>query len=179
MSNKSVPQLDQVTSVNDTDLLHLVVNNVDKKLEAVDLKSYVQGTSIAPTIYSDSILIKSVDVLNSNTTPIKLVNAAGAGKGIVILPSIVIEGKYNTTAYTTNLTMQVYSSTSTNAQYVFTNVLNFNTNRTTFGSQQVASSAANTQIIDNADVLLKTTGGNPLAGNSDIVIHFQYIIIDL
>lgn len=39
MANKSVPQLDAVTTLADADLFHVVVSNVDKKITTENVRT--------------------------------------------------------------------------------------------------------------------------------------------
>ena len=179
MANKSVPQLDAVTTLADADLFHVVVSNVDKKITTDNLRTAILGSATTPTIYSATVTINSAAILTSNTTPILLVAAAGAGKGIVVLPSTTITSTYGTATYAANTTMAIYTDTATDYQLVFSNVLNNTATRTTTGSQQQATSAGDTQIIANKGIYIKTDSGNPTTGDGTITVNIQYIIIDL
>lgn len=179
MANKSVPQLDAVTTLADADLFHVVVSNVDKKITTENVRTALLGTTTAPTIYSGTATINSAAILTSNTTPILLIAAAGAGKGIVILGSTTITSTYGTATYATNTTMQIYTDTATDVQMQFQTVLNNTATRTTMGSVQAATSAGDTQIIANKGIYIKTDNGNPTTGDGTITVNYQYIIIDL
>lgn len=179
MANKSVPQLDAVTTLADADLFHVVVSNVDKKITTANLRTEILGTSTAPTIYSATVTINSAAILSSNSTPILLVATAGASKGIVVLPSTTITSTYGTATYASNLSMDIYTDTATDYQLSFSNVLNNTLTRTTTGSQQAATSAGDTQIIANKGIYIATRTGNPTTGDGSITVNIQYIIIDL
>jgi len=179
MANKSVPQLDAVTTLADADLFHVVVSNVDKKITTDNLRTAILGSATTPTIYSATVTINSAAILTSNGTPILLVAAAAAGKGIVVLPTTTITSTYGTTTYAANTTMNIYTDTATDNQLVFSNVLNNTATRTTVGSQQHAAGAGDTQIIANKGIYIKTNTGNPTTGNGSITVNIQYIIIDL
>ena len=179
MANKSVPQLDAVTTLADSDLLHVVVSNVDKKITKANLAASILGTSTSPVVYSSTVTVNSAAILTSNTTPVLLIAAAGAGKAIVVLPSTTITGTFVKTPYATYTSLDIYTDTATDVQYVFSNFLNFSGTRTSFGSQQAATSAADTQIIANKGIYLMTRTGDPTAGDGTLTINLQYIIIDL
>lgn len=179
MANKSVPQLDAVTTLADADLFHVVVSNVDKKITTENVRTALLGTTTAPVIYSGTATINSAAILTSNTTPILLIAAAGAGKGIVMLGSTTITSTYGTATYATNTTMQIYTDTATEAQLFFLTVLNNTVTRTTMGSVLNAPAAANTQIIANKGIYINTLSGNPTTGDGSITVNYQYIIIDL
>jgi len=179
MANKSVPQLDAVTTLDDAALFHVVVNNVDKKITKENLATVILGTATAPVVYSGTATINSAAILTSNTTPILLIAAAGAGKGIVMLGSTTITSTYGTATYATNTTMAIYTDTANDIQLQFQTVLNNTATRTTMGSVQAATSAGDTQIIANKGVYINTNNGDPTTGDGSITVNYQYIIIDL
>jgi len=179
MADKSVPQLDAVTTLADADLFHVVVSNVDKKITTENVRTALLGTTTAPVIYSGTATINSAAILTSNTTPILLIAAAGAGKGIVILGSTTITSTYGTATYATNTTMAIYTDTANDVQLQFQTILNNTATRTTMGSVQAATSATDTQIIANKGIYIKTDNGNPTTGDGSITVNYQYIIIDL
>lgn len=179
MANKSVPQLDAVTTLADADLFHVVVSNVDKKITTENVRTALLGTTTAPVVYSGTATINSAAILTSNTTPILLIAAAGAGKGIVMLGSTTITSTYGTATYATNLSMDIYTDTSTDNQIIFNNVLNNTATRTTMGSLQSATSAGDTQIIANKGIYINARTGDPTTGDGSITVNYQYIIIDL
>lgn len=179
---------------NRADLSTLLTNNITDALNrqntAAKVREVIQDVidsclnsiddAASPTvIYSTTVTIPSANVLTSGVTPIQLLAPAGANKGIILLPSTVVAGRFNSVAYTTNLDLAIYTDTATDNQLYFNNFLNFTLDRVSFGSQQQATSAADTQIIANKGIYLKTVGGNPAAGNSQISVQLQYIIIDL
>jgi len=179
MADKSVPQLDAVTTLADADLFHVVVSNVDKKITTENVRTALLGTTTAPVIYSGTATINSAAILTSNTTPILLIAAAGAGKGIVMLGSTTITSTYGTATYATNTTMAIYTDTANDVQLQFQTILNNTATRTTMGSVQAATSATDTQIIANKGIYIKTDNGNPTTGDGSITVNYQYIIIDL
>lgn len=179
MANKSVPQLDAVTTLADADLFHVVVSNVDKKITTENVRTALLGTTTAPVVYSGTATINSAAILTSNTTPILLIASAGAGKGIVMLGSTTITSTYGTATYAANTTMDIYTDTATDNQISFNTVLNNTLTRTTLGTQQIGSSATDTQIIANKGVYIMTRSGNPTTGDGTITVNYQYIIIDL
>lgn len=179
MANKSVPQLDAITTLSDSDLVHIVASNVDKKMTVANLRTALLGSSSTPVMYSDTITINSAAILTSHATPILLAAAAGAGKGIVVLPSTTITSKYGTATYASHTSMQIYTDTASDPQILFNTVLNNTATRTTMGAIQAATSAGDTQIIANKGIYIKTNTGDPTTGDGSITVNIQYIIIDL
>lgn len=179
---------------NRADLSTLLTNNITDALNrqntAAKVREVIQDVidsclnsiddAASPTtVYSTTVTIPSADVLTSNATPVQLIASAGSGKAIVLLPTSTLTGTFNSVAYTTNLDLAIYTDTATDNQLYFSNFLNFTTTRTSLGSQQAATSAADTQIIANKGIYMQTRTGNPAAGNSDLTFNLQYIIIDL
>jgi hypothetical protein len=179
---------------NRTDLTNTLLANITDELSrqntAARVREIIQDIidsglnsiddAASPTnIYSTVVSIPSASVLTSGVTPVQLIAPAGADKGIVLLSSTVLAGRFNSVSYTTNLDIAIYTDTATDNQLYFSNFLNFTLDRVSVGSQQQATSAADTQIIANKGIYLKTVGGNPVAGNSPISVALQYIIIDL
>ena len=160
-------------------MFHVVVSNVDKKITTENVRTALLGTTTAPVVYSGTATINSAAILTSNTTPILLIAAAGAGKGIVMLGSTTITSTYGTATYATNTTMQIYTDTASDVQLQFQTILNNTATRTTMGSVQAATSAGDTQIIANKGIYIKTDNGNPTTGDGTITVNYQYIIIDL
>jgi hypothetical protein len=131
------------------------------------------------TVYNTTVSLSNLEVANSNATPILLVASAGSGKAIVVLPSTTVTSVFGTTAWATNLTMAIYTDTATDVQLQFQTILNNTATRTSMGSVQAATSAADTQIIANKGIYIQTNTGNPTTGDGTVTVNIQYIIIDL
>ena len=151
----------------------IIQDIIDSALNSLD------DAASPTTIYSTRIVIPSADVLTSYTSPVALLTNLNAGQAYVVLPSTTVTTEFGTTPYATNTTCEIYADGATDVMLVFQTVLNSTLTRTTFGAQQQAASAADTQIIDGADVYFKTRTGDPTAGDGDVIINLQYIIIDL
>ena len=151
----------------------IIQDIIDSSLNSID------DAASPTTIYSTTVNVSALAVSNSNTTPVLLMASAGAGKAIICLGSTTVTGEYGTTPYATNLSLDIYTDTATDVQLAFSNFLNFTATRTSMGSLQAATSAGDTQIIADKGIYLMTRTGNPTAGDSDLVVNLQYIIIDL
>lgn len=130
----------------------------------------IQGTA--------KLTIASADVLTLNTTPITIVAAQGAGTVIEVL-SAFVSIDFNTTAYATNVGLQVITSGADEPQ--FTSLTALNASVTSHRKLGVDSTfaATDTQIIENAALQVKVPTGNPTAGNSGITVYVTYRIITL
>lgn len=123
-----------------------------------------------------TVTIPSADVLNIFTTPYLLIPSPGAGYYIQVLTASC-KINFNTTAYSTNTTLNVLTDTAIRVQHSFSNVLNATLSRISVSSQQSISGAADTQLISDKGVYLKAQTGNPTTGDSDIIIYLTYRII--
>jgi hypothetical protein len=179
---------------NRTDLTNTLVANITDELNrqntAARVREIIQDiidsalnslddAASPTTIYSTTINIPSADVLTLNSSRITVLSGLGVGKAYVCLPSTTITSVFSTTPYATNTTCRLISDGATDAQIQFLTVLNNTLTRTTTGSQQQATSAADTQIIEGGDVYFEVITGDPTAGDGDLILNLQYIIIDL
>lgn len=125
-----------------------------------------------------TITVPTASVLTLFSTPYTLLPAPGVGKAIKLI-TWSTSLTYNTTTYAANTTLQVYTDTATALQGNDTVVLTSTVSRHLTGNLIIATGATSTQLIANKALLLNTLTGNPTTGNSDLVIHLGYQIIDL
>jgi len=124
------------------------------------------------------ITIPSASVLTLFSTPYTLLPAPGAGKAIRLVDwSASIT--YNSIAYATNTTLQIYTATAGTVQGSNSVILTSTASRHLLGSLTSASGTTSTQLIANQALLLNTLSGNPTAGNSVLTIYIGYDIITL
>lgn len=178
MGNKSVPQLDAVSTLDDANLFHVVVDNVDKKITKANLKTSILGTDSFTTIYTTTVTLTSAQILSSYTTPIELISSAGTGKAIVPLRAIM-KIDYGTTAYATNTNPAIYLASSNKNIFLAAGSLAATLSKIFVMGLDTAYGATDEQIIEDKAVYFKTLTGNPTAGDSLITLYIQYIIIDL
>lgn len=130
-----------------------------------DFQSYVK--------YSGSLTIETADVLMLNSTP-KILVPAISGR---IIRLINCRGKitYNSVAYATNTTLNIYMAVggAPNIQFTIPTML-----AAVADQYRVATITAGAQLAINADLKVTVASGNPTAGNSPIVIYFDYQIED-
>jgi hypothetical protein len=124
-----------------------------------------------------SLTIASADVLQLNSTPLTIVSAPGAGYAIEVL-STSINLTYNSAAYATNTTIQVESNGATTPQFRLLNGIN-QTISSHRSLGRYVSANTETQIIENADLMVTVASGDPTAGDSDIEILVLYRIISV
>ena len=131
-------------------------------------------TKEAVAIYSVELSIPTADVLTLNATPIEIVPAQGVGKGIEVI-SAILDMAFNSVAYATNTDLQLILDTVSDAQAT-TTIKNSNSTGRKFVIEPTPASTTAVQITDNAALLVKVSGGNPTAGDSDITIILTYRI---
>jgi hypothetical protein len=125
---------------------------------------------------TSTITIPSADVLTLFTTPYLLIPSPGAGYYIQVLTA-ACKVNFNSVAYATSTTLNIYTDTATRVQHVFSNALNATLSRIGVSAQQGVSAAADTQLISNKGIYLQAQTTNPTLGNSDIIIYLTYRII--
>jgi hypothetical protein len=127
------------------------------------------------------VKIATSDVLTSNGTPIKIIDAPGAGYAIQLVQSAGLLD-YNATPYATHTSVELYTDTATKAQAVLTGFLEGTVQQLlTFQDNAISfpPGPTDTVLINNKAVYFRTKTGNPTGGDSDITIHYAYRIIKL
>jgi hypothetical protein len=105
-----------------------------------------------------------------------LIPSPGVGYYIQVLTASC-KVSFNSIAYSVYTTLNIYTDTATVIQHTFGNALNATLSRIGVSAQQGISGQAGTQLISDKGVYLITQTGNPLLGNSDIIIYLTYRII--
>jgi hypothetical protein len=162
-NNRMVEESNTVYSEN------VVAENIT--LNGKDLQEVFNGVLIDATIS-----IPSADVLTLFTTPYLLIPSPGIGYFIQVLTASC-KVDFNSIAYATSTTLNIYTDTATRIQHVLNNVLNATASRISVSAQQGIFAAADTQLISDKAVYLTSSGFDPTAGDSDIVIYLSYKII--
>ena len=162
-NNRMVDSSNTVYSEN------VVADNIT--LNGTDLQEIFNDVLINATIN-----IPSADVLTLFTIPYLLIDSPGAGYYIQVLTASC-KVDFNTTAYTVSTTLNIYTDTATRVQHSLNNALNASLSRIGASAQQGINGPADTQLISDKAIYLQTQIGNPLLGDSDIVIYLSYKII--
>lgn len=157
---------------NGTDLTILMTN----KLANVNSQSIVQShASLDSFIYSFKVEIPTAEVLQLNSTPKLLVAAPGLGYAIECLSFSVKITTYGGVPYDTNIAIQAITDTATNPQ--LSSYLDSTVARWVSGHTLLLGSTTDTVLINNKGLYAKVFSGNPLNGNSDIIVYGIYRII--
>ena len=123
------------------------------------------------------VSVTSAQILNSGLTPITLLPAPGVGRANIV-SSILASCTFVTTAYTTNLNVQVYALGGTAKLFTRDDLLGFAAS----GIDQLYPYETNVSEFQNAAnsaILLETSGGNPLAGDGTITFRIIYQTINV
>lgn len=126
------------------------------------------------------VTIPSADVLTLGTTAVELVPAQGANK-IIVPTKILAEMDYNTTPYATQGEVDIFSGGTKHCYslppdngFLFGTV-----SRIVQGIVVSNTGATNTQYVANSPLEVFMQGGNPTAGDSDIIIRGWYKIVNV
>ncbi len=131
--------------------------------------------STVGAIFRADLVIASAALLTANATPLDILVAQGVGRTINVIDAIVNQ-TFVTTAYTTNLKLEVYTDTATVAQKELT-CLDFTTSRITKMKAVEIAAAANTQLIPNKGLKLRVASGDPAVGDGTIVLTVYFTIL--
>lgn len=144
------------------------------KLET-SLQNYFAQANV---LISYSVEIPSADIKTANSTPIVLVSGV-VGKDIIPVSPPCEYMDYGTTPYATNGITQVRHDGASIALYQATaNGFLFGTvTRKVYMTQVSPSGVTDTQIITGADLLWTISGGDPINGDSDIIVSGLYQLV--
>ena len=127
-------------------------------------------------LYSASLTIASADVLQLNSTPLTIVSAQGVGTAIEVI-SASVKMVYNSVAYATNTTLELKMSGANTNLATLTNSLAATVESHKYLNISGTGTATATQIIENADLQVSVSIGDPTAGDSDITVYVLYRVI--
>ena len=157
---------------NDGDLLmHDGTTIASKKLEE---KNFGSGLSV---VKQAKVSIGSAQILDGFTTPIEILDAAGAGKTNILL-SVIADCTFGAAAYATNTNVRIYQAGAPNNIGVQNGLLGFSTSQLAVIPVPSASGSLTEQYIKNAKTFIQVLTGNPTAGDGTITLIVTYITID-
>ncbi len=129
-------------------------------------------------VRQETLGIPSADVLTLNTIPIQFLPAPGAGLANVI-QNMQVEVIFNTTAYATNTTVLLISSSASINQQGISASLAVSQSSILRNNITNFYFPTSTQIIEDDPIDVQVLTGNPTAGDSDIVVTAQYVIMSV
>lgn len=130
-----------------------------------DFQSYVT--------YSGDLTIDTADVLTLNGTPLTLVAAIASHK--IRLLNCSAEIIFDSVAYATNTQLDIYMSVggAPNVQFTIPSLLAATANQYRLGTV-----TAGAQLAENTPLMVRVNSGNPTAGDSVLVVYFDYQVLD-
>jgi hypothetical protein len=151
-----------------------VTSNLQTQLNAKANASDISGLVQLRTF---DVTILSADVLTLNSDPIALVPAQGANT--IIVP-FNIQGQliFNSAAYTTNLTLQIFNGGTTTVATFSTGFLGSSVTKQAVNANiTTALLATDTQYVPNSNLIATVGTADPLAGDSDIRLFGTYLVL--
>lgn len=126
-------------------------------------------------VLTAQVTITSAQILSSNTTPVQIVAAPGAGKVIVLIRATT-KLIYATTPYATNVssTLRLGTSIGNNVTTGF-NLIDGSVNKWSMVEPITANFTNN---LENLPLNFTTLTGDPTAGDSDMIMTVYYTIVD-
>lgn len=113
-----------------------------------------------------------------NTTPLIIIPAQGAGKSIKVLSASGQVATYGSAAYATNVNLQLLTDTADDAQYANAIILTSTAARHISFAPVASTGATSKQLISNKDLTLKVATGNPATGDSNVIVHVAYTVVE-
>jgi len=124
---------------------------------------------------SVKVTLTKAQVLALNTTPITLVGAVSGYAIEVISASVRNESRF--VPYATNLNLQLLTDTATDAQFDNAKILLTTVPAFWKMAAVQATSATDTQLIENKALTATIETGDPTAGGDEIELHVTYRLI--
>ncbi len=140
-------------------------------------KVTISSSGVVQTV---AIPVSSAAILALNATPAIAVAAQGANKVIQVISASVYL-IYNSIPYDTFGVLRLITETATNPQCVWSNVgvLYGTVTKMAAATISTISGGTETQIIANKGLYIDVETGDPLNGNSDIVVYVTFRVIDI
>lgn len=141
----------------------------------------IESENLDPTlgfVQIAKVSMSSAEILAGNTTKKVAVVSPGVGKFIDVL-AVFSRIAYRTTPYATNTVLAIGNVGAGFAIKSDAATLVSTASRTvTWDSAvNISGSTSNTQMLANTDLELYVQGGDPTAGDSDIIVYIAYMIV--
>ena len=124
---------------------------------------------------SVKVTLTKAQILALNTTPITLVGAV-SGYAIEVL-SASVRNQSRFVPYATNLNLQLLTDTATDAQFDNSKILLTTIPAFWKMSAVQATSATDTQLIENKALTATIETGDPTAGGDEVELHITYRLL--
>lgn len=169
----STDHTDGTWSVNDVYIGELFLNDTDQRLYVRTSGGILEIATGGGELKHIQITLTASQVLALNSTPITLVSGI-AGKEIQVV-SASAHLKYNTSTYATNTNMVLKSASATTTDSLARGDISGTVD--SLGTFNLLST--NKNIVTGDALVASVDGGNPTAGDSDIVVDVLYRITNL
>jgi hypothetical protein len=163
-----LPSLEDILMINRA-------NNPSAGLWKSEQITLAEFAEISP-VWAEPVSIPSAEVLTLNSVPVELVAPAGAGKAIVP-EKIIIRSAFNSTPYATNTKLIARIDTATDDLFDVAGGLEYNV--TSNFRMHVIENNDKNEFIGNKGLILTVEGGEPTAGDSDLLVYILYSILNL
>ncbi len=157
------------------DATTFLIQNEDGETKLADLET-LKSTFFCETLCA-TVTIPTAEVLTLSTTPVEIVAAQGAGTAIEVI-SAVVKLDFNSAAYTTQNEIRLITTGAT-VQHCDVEILDATVTTTRKLVVIEATGTTDTQIIENAALLVKSYAGDPFVGDSDIQVWVYYRILSV
>ena len=142
----------------------------------IDTGEMTIGNEIVKSSQQKSVRITSAEILELDTTSIRLLDNSGT-LAYYDIKSISVYLDYNTTVYTGDNDFQFYIDTAESDYFLGVNILT-KTVSGVYTTEKVIPTLAKTQSIFNK-ALYVTLSNEPLDGDSDVIVTINYTLNDL
>ena len=167
-----------IVASSDEDILSLYWNKATGELKGKTgaAGDILEFTSTA--IKQVQISIPTAEVLQLFTTPKQLIAAPGAGFAIVVIEAsteIIFAGSQ----YITNVQLKTITDTATRGQNLDSQILTSTVSRIGSMASINLTAASDKQIIEDKALMLSMNTGNPVGGDSNIIVRLTYRLISV
>lgn len=119
------------------------------------------------------VTIPSAQVKTLHSVPVIAVVKTGAGTAIAVVRASY-RMRNSTIPYATNITLEIGCDGATLSQCRILNGLAVTVNSHKYLGQLVSSNAADTQIVEDANLIITEPSGDPTAGDGDMDVYILY-----
>lgn len=128
-----------------------------------------------PELKFKEVVVTSAQILTLNTIPVELIPAPGAGYFIHIINPVLVKLVFNTAVYAPFVNMIIYNNAALKTQIYLNNGI-LSAGVDVFEMMIYQGVAFVEMYQENSGMFLYIQTGNPMLGDSDIKLYFQYKI---
>jgi hypothetical protein len=124
------------------------------------------------------VTLTPTEVKAGFTTALDIIPALGAGKVAKVISASGQIATYGTAPYATNVTLLIKTATADDAQFSNAIILTSTVARHINFAPVASTGSTSKQLISNQPVQVSILTGNPTAGDSNVILHVAYTIIE-